>query len=150
MRYIQKNESVAICREVLVQMVSDADNLSPATGLTLTAEVVKAGGSAYAAIAGTCSEIGQGTYRVALVAADVDTEGPAMLRITATGARAQSVPLLIVRFLHDVHLVKAALANHRLHTIDTGVDTIKDDDGSSTLLTLTPSESDGVVTITPS
>ena len=46
-------------------------------------------------------------------------------------------------------LTKAALANKREHTIDTGVDVIKDDDGTTTLRTLTPSESNGVVTVTP-
>ncbi|UCD28530.1 MAG: hypothetical protein JSV03_15850 [Planctomycetota bacterium] len=50
----------------------------------------------------------------------------------------------------EMHMVKAALANKREHTIDTGVDVIKDDDGSTTLRTLTPSETNGVVTVTPS
>jgi len=50
----------------------------------------------------------------------------------------------------ELHLVKAALVNQREHTIDTGVNVIKDDDGVTTLRTLTPDESDGVVTITPS
>ena len=44
-------------------------------------------------------------------------------------------------------LAKAALVNARSHTIDTGVDVIKDDDGTTTLRTLTPSESGGVVTV---
>jgi len=51
---------------------------------------------------------------------------------------------------NEQHLVKAALLNKREHTIDTGVDVIKDDDGSTTVRTLTPSESNGVVTVTPS
>lgn len=50
----------------------------------------------------------------------------------------------------ELHLVKAALLNKREHTVDTGVNVIKDDDGVTTLRTLTPDESDGVVTITPS
>ena len=49
-----------------------------------------------------------------------------------------------------MHLVKASLANKRTHTIETAVDVIKDDDGSTTLLTLTPTEASGVVTMTPS
>ncbi len=50
----------------------------------------------------------------------------------------------------ELHLVKAALVNKREHTIETGVNVIKDDDGVTTLRTLTPDESDGVVRITPS
>jgi hypothetical protein len=51
----------------------------------------------------------------------------------------------------EVHLSKAALANKRLHTISTGVDVIKDDDGNTTLRTMTPSyDGDDTVTVTPS
>ncbi len=50
----------------------------------------------------------------------------------------------------EIHAIKAALVNKRTNTIDTGVDQIKDDDGQTTLVTLTPSESEGVVTLTPS
>jgi len=49
----------------------------------------------------------------------------------------------------ELHLAKAALVNKRQHTIATGVDVIKDNDGSTTLRTLTPSEAAGVVTVTP-
>ncbi len=50
----------------------------------------------------------------------------------------------------ELHLAKAALVNKRLHTIATGVDVIKDNDGTTTLRTLTPSETAGVITVTPS
>lgn len=50
----------------------------------------------------------------------------------------------------ELHLCKAALVNKRVHTVATGVDVIKDDDGTTTLKTLTPSEASGVVTVTPS
>jgi hypothetical protein len=51
----------------------------------------------------------------------------------------------------EVHLSKAALVNKRLHTISTGVDVIKDDDGDTTLRTMTPSfDGDDTVTVTPS
>lgn len=50
----------------------------------------------------------------------------------------------------ELHLAKAALTNKRLHTIATGVDVIKDNDGNTTLRTLTPSETGGVITVTPS
>ncbi|MCZ6653659.1 MAG: hypothetical protein O7D91_11610 [Planctomycetota bacterium] len=50
----------------------------------------------------------------------------------------------------ELHLAKAALVNKRQHTIATGVDVIKDNDGTTTLRTLTPSETAGVITVTPS
>ncbi len=50
----------------------------------------------------------------------------------------------------EMHLAKAALVNKRQHTIATGVDVIKDNDGTTTLRTLTPSETAGVITVTPS
>ncbi len=50
----------------------------------------------------------------------------------------------------ELHLAKAALVNKRVHTIASGVDVIKDNDGTTTLRTLTPSETAGVITVTPS
>ena len=50
----------------------------------------------------------------------------------------------------ELHMAKAALVNKRQHTIATGVDVIKDNDGTTTLRTLTPSETAGVITVTPS
>lgn len=50
----------------------------------------------------------------------------------------------------ELHLAKAALTNKRVHTVATGVDLIKDNDDSTTLRTLTPSETAGVITVTPS
>ncbi len=49
----------------------------------------------------------------------------------------------------ELHAVKAALCNLREHTIETGVDAIMDDDGETELLTLTPSEANGVITVEP-
>lgn len=64
---------------------------------------------------------------------------------------AQLVDYLAGDLYAEVHLSKAALANKRLHTISTGVDVIKDDDGSTTLRTMTPSfDGDDTVTVTPS
>ena len=150
MTIFQQFESVAARRDLFVQMVDEADRFTPKTGLTLTVQIVKAAGSSYAGIAGTSVEVGGGTYRISLAASDLDTLGAAMLKVTATGAVGQYVPVQVVRFLDEVHLAKAALANARTHTIDTGVDAIKDDDGATTLRTLTPTEDEGIITVTPS
>jgi hypothetical protein len=42
----------------------------------------------------------------------------------------------------DLHKAKAALVNKQVQTIHTGVVTIKDDDGATALMTLTPSVDD--------
>lgn len=153
MRLFQQGETIAGKRDVFVQMVDAGDFVTPMTGLTASVKIAKAGTAAYASIAGSASEVtnggqGTGTYRVSLAAEDLDTEGEAMLMIDGSGAARQFVPIAVVRFPGEIHLAKAALVNARTHTIDTGVDQIKDDDGETTLRTLTPSETEGVVTVT--
>ena len=150
MRLFQKNEASADKRVLLVQMVDSSDHVTPKTGLTLTVQMVKASGSSYGNMAGSSAEVASGTYKISLAAADLDTEGQAMLKITASGADNQYIPIQVVGFLNEIHLAKAALANARTHTIETGVDQVKDDDGTTTLRTLTPSESNGVITVTAS
>lgn len=147
---VQLNEAEPQGRTLYVQMVCDSDGVSPAEGLSPAVAMVKAGLAAYAAIGGSVSEVGQGTYAVVLAAGDVDREGPAMLSITAAGALPQYVPMQVVRFPGEVHLAKAALANSRRHAIATGVDQIQDDDGVTVLRTLTPDESDGIITVNAS
>ena len=51
--------------------------------------------------------------------------------------------------LAELHLVKALLANKAEHTVATGKLKVYDDDGSTELVTITPSEVGGVVTLTP-
>lgn len=149
MRQIQQNEALAALRELQLEMYDDLDGVTPKTGLTLTVQIAKAGASGYADIAGSTSEIGSGTYKVGLAAGDVDTPGEATLRVSAPGAVTRFRHIEVVRHRDEIHLAKAALVNRREHTIDTGMDVIKDDDGSTTLRTLTPSENGGVVTVTP-
>ena len=51
--------------------------------------------------------------------------------------------------IEDLHRSRARLANKLTETIDTRTLSIKDDDGTTELFSLTPSESDGVITLTP-
>lgn len=95
MRHYQQSESVAAKRDLFVQMVDGSDYVTAETGLTLTVEIVKAGAASYSAIAGSSAEIGNGTYKISLAAADLNTLGEAMLKITATGAATQFVPLQV-------------------------------------------------------
>jgi hypothetical protein len=142
---ISYQESVASRREIFIQMVDVADLQTIKTGLTLSVQIVKAGGTSYADIAGSFTEIGNGTYKIALAQSDVDTIGQAMLKVTADGAANQYIPLSVVRFVDEVRLAKAALVNDRRHVVETGVDEILDDDGVTVLRTMTPSEMDGVI-----
>jgi len=109
MKIFRHNEPTAARRDIFVQMVSASDYVTPETGLTLTVEIVKAGGSAYAAIAGTASEIGNGTYKISLAQSDLDTVGSAMLKITdeTSGATAapQYVPIEVVDWTDWVYNV---------------------------------------------
>lgn len=146
----QQNEAVAGRRDLFVLMVDATDRVTPKTGLSLTVQVVKSGGSAYAASGATVTEIGAGTYRVRLASSDLDTLGMAMLKVSASGAVVEYVPVQVVRFLDEVHMAKAALANVRTHEVETGIDKIKDDDGITVLRTLTPTEDDGVIALSVS
>lgn len=66
-------------------LVQSADHISPATGLTPTVTISKAGGS-FAAPAGAVSEIANGWYKVAGNATDANTLGAIILHATAAGA----------------------------------------------------------------
>jgi hypothetical protein len=147
---LQQHESVDARRDIFVQMVAAADYVTPKTGLSLSVQIVKPGGLAYTSAGATVHEVGAGTYRLRLAGSDLDTLGPAMLRITAGGAADQYVPIQVVRMLDEIHLVKAALANARSHVIGTGVNQIRDDDGTTVLRTLSPSESNGVISVAAS
>ncbi len=146
----EQDEPVSGQRELHVQMVDGVDLVTPKTGLTLSVEIVKPGSAAYAAITGTWAEVGSGTYKITLAIGDLAVLGMAMVKITASGAANQYVPIQVLRFPKEVHLAKAALVNKREHTIETGVDVILDDDGNTELRTLTPAEAEGVITVTPS
>lgn len=143
----QHNESVASRRDVFVRMFDGVDGVTPKTGLSPVVEMVKSGGDEYAACGATVLEIGAGTYRIRMSVVDLDTLGAAMLKVSAAGATVEYVPIQVVRFMDEVHLAKAALANARSHDVASGVDQIKDDDGETVLRTFTPTESDGVISL---
>jgi len=97
------------------------------------------------AIAATAVEIGStGMYALRLSAEEMNHDW-IVIKFTASGAADQMV-LVQTAVATEVHLAKAALVNKKTHTVATGVDKVFDDDGSTTLVTLTPSEADGVIT----
>ena len=122
-------------------------------------------GAAFGAMTVTITERENGWYHAQLSTAHTDTAGLLTLTFTAAGikqvngqyfVRAMTVDDLVraktptdLLDADKVNLGAKALVNQRDHTVATGVDKIYDDNGSTLLRTLTPSESGGVITVTP-
>lgn len=70
-------------------MVSSSDNVTPATGLTVTG-TVSLDGAAFSALTNSVSEIGSGWYKVNLAAADTNGNTVA-LKFAATGAATTNI-----------------------------------------------------------
>ena len=75
-------------------MVDSTDHVTPETSLTVTAEVSKDGG-AFAAAAGSVTEIGSGVYHFDATAADM-TADVVVFKFTATGADPQVIAISTV------------------------------------------------------
>lgn len=147
----RKDESTAARRAMFVLLLDSNDHVTPKSGLSPTVTLCKSDETAYSAIAGSVAEIeSTGTYKISLAAADLDTEGLAMVQIAASGADTAYRVINVATWIDDARVARACLANKRTHTVATGVDVYKDNDAVTTLLTQTPSEASGVITITPS
>lgn len=72
----------SIARDVMVLLVLSSDHVTGATGKTLTITASK-NGAAFAGIAPTVTERGNGWYAISLTAAHTDTLGDLALHITA-------------------------------------------------------------------
>ena len=107
MRQFQQNDSRSALRDIFVQMVDENDFVTAVTGLIvtpdstveITAEIVKAGESAYISTVGVFTEIGDGTYKLSLAAADIDTLGQAQIKIEGDGCATQFIPIEVVDLL---------------------------------------------------
>ena len=66
-------------------MIDSSDHVSKKTGLTVTVNIAKAGGS-FGAAGGTVTEIANGWYKVALTTTDTNSLGDLSFHCTATGA----------------------------------------------------------------
>lgn len=86
--YLKQNESTAARRKVPIKMVDSTDGITEKTGLTLTVQIRKVGGT-WASSAGTVTEpfTGQGSYEYQATAGELDTAGLWEYRVTGTGAR---------------------------------------------------------------
>ena len=135
----------------LVDSASRPNYKSSATLAAGDVKVIKDGGGP-ANITALPNEIGTtGVYRFSLTASEMNATTIAVVGVDVAGSEWDPLTIVLHTAIADeLHLAKAALANKREHTIATGVDVIKDDDDSTTIRTLTPSEADGVITVTPS
>lgn len=75
-------------------MVDSSDHFSAKTGLTVTANITKNGGT-FAATSNSVTEIANGFYKVALTGTETNTNGPIGFHCTATGADP-------TQFIHEV------------------------------------------------
>ncbi len=135
----------------LIDSAARPNHKSSATLAAGDIKVIKDGGAAVN-IGTLPTELGTtGVYRVALTASEMDATLTTVVCVDAAGSEWDPLTVSLYTVLADEqHLAKAALVNLREHTIASGVDVIKDDDDTTTIRTLTPSESNGVITVTPS
>ena len=86
---IKKNTALA---GFTFYMVKSSDNITPATGLTITGQVsIDAG--AFAALTNSATEIGSGVYAINLAAADLNGD-TITLKFTATGANPEIITII--------------------------------------------------------
>ena len=92
--YVELVDSIAPRKNVALSdipfyMVDSTDHVTPETGLSITEEVSKDGG-AFAAAAGSTTEIGNGAYQFDATAADMNAD-IVLFKFSATGADARLV-----------------------------------------------------------
>ena len=101
---VAKDQSTAALRRLIVSIERETfsslghigDNVYLTSAANLDCEIMKSDESAFAAIAGTITELEEGAYEIQLAAGDVDTAGVAMLKFTADNARTHLLPIHVV------------------------------------------------------
>lgn len=89
---VKKNQALS---NFAFRMVSSTDHITPATGLTITAQR-SIDGAAFAACANSASEISNGWYKINLATTDLNG-AVIILRFTATGADDSVGPVVITQ-----------------------------------------------------
>jgi hypothetical protein len=112
-------------KNVMVLMVAASNHVTGLAGLTLTITASKNGG-AFAAIAPTVVDRGDGWYSIALTAAHADTVGDLALHITGAAADPADVVLLVENDWADKYLLYKKITNPA-----TGVMTVYEPDGTT-------------------
>lgn len=131
----------------IFKLVDESDFATPETGKTATVTISKNGAS-FASLTGSPSatEVGTGWYYIDVPADDIDGE-PFVMKATATGcAQADQQFMVSPKLARRMH----GIMGGNVCTQTGAAVTVKDEDNSATLLTLTRTESAGTQTLTPS
>lgn len=147
---IRVDEATAARRRVPLFLVDATDDITPETGEGDEQPQISKNGGSFTNTAATLVHVGNGLYYVELTAGEVDTEGWIVVRYKSADTTERQVLCAITGRDAEIHACKAMLLNKLTHVVSTGVTRIFDDDGSTVLYTLTPSESGGTITRTPS
>lgn len=98
MRDIQLNEATPSLREIPIHAVLDSDGKTPATGVTLTVQIRKAGAVAWSAAGGTVNEVGNGSYTYNPLVGEIDTLGLFELRAKEATTAEYQIAVQIVGY----------------------------------------------------
>jgi hypothetical protein len=130
-RLFSRDETIAAKRDICVAMQLDSDTPTPAIGVEPVVSICKAGAGTFTTITGSVAEVtiageATGTFRISLAAADLDTEGAAILYVAAPGAATQLIPIEVVLLHDEVHSAKATVegTDTKVDTVDGVVDAI--------------------------
>ena len=155
------------------KMVDTSDFATPETGKSPAVQVSKDGG-AFSASTNSASEIGEGWYKASLTTVETDAD-VVVLKATASGcaqtdeafylptqtadsATGSVADAVLGEAINDhkgdsdslaaaINVIRRAVAGKRDQTIATGVIRVYDTDDSTVLVTLTPDEESGVLTL---
>ncbi len=123
---MQLSEATAARRRVLFKLVDATDGFTPETGVDLTAAAdvqISKNGGAFANRAGSApTELAAGWYYYELTAAELDTVGALVVKVTDATSRASEVVLQVVTF--DPYAADWALGTD-LAAVQTDVDAIQ-------------------------
>jgi hypothetical protein len=110
-------------RNLMVLMTSSTDHITGATGLTLTITASK-DGAAFASIAPTVTERGDGWYSLALTTAHTDTLGDFVLHVTASGADPTDVREEVFAALPGDSVTVSSLASNSITAASIATDAV--------------------------
>lgn len=110
-------------RNLMVLMTSSTDHITGATGLSLTITASK-NGAAFASIAPTVTERGDGWYSLALTTAHTDTLGDLALHVTASGADPTDVREEVFASLPGDSVTVSSLASNSITAASIAADAV--------------------------
>jgi hypothetical protein len=110
-------------RNLMVLMTDSTDHITGKTGLTLTITASK-DGAAFASIAPTVTERGDGWYSLALTTAHTDTLGDFVVHVTASGADPTDVREEVFASLPGDSVTVSSLASNSITAASIATDAV--------------------------